>query len=465
MKVLLKNNESTELEFCDLGLGYLAAGLRLRGHDVTLLLRAVTADEFRGILRDVKPDVVGIKVLSTAVPRTIETIEAIRSTIDTTVVIGGPHVTGTPQGRALAHIPADYGFRGEADRSFPEFVSRLGEPDFASRRTEVPGLIYRDNNTIVANPEDCIEFLDDLPFPAWELMPPDQYQSLVAKKSPAASVQITRGCTNRCSFCSEGGRRLRSRSIDNVMAEIRHLVEQFGVREIQFLDSNFLFSKRYIKTLCERILAWRTDLALCAPNGMRVSLVDEAVASLLAKAGFYRANIGIESGSREILRMVKKGITPQLVRETVPILRHHGIHVVGDFMLGFPGETKAQMLETRDLALSSDLTGANFAVYTPMPGTPLYETLVGEGKLAGDQNHRDSDFVTYENRLSELSPDQLRRFRTWCLIRFLFRFRTVKTLFELFADRTMRRTLIKRVYGMYIAKFLKSTKALRHRTG
>jgi radical SAM superfamily enzyme YgiQ (UPF0313 family) len=236
------------------------------------------------------------------------------------------------------------------------------------------------------------------------------------------------------------------------MEEIHLLVKRFGVREIQFLDSNFLFSKRFIISFCEAVLHSDLDLAFCAPNGMRLESLDEEVCRLLARIGFYRANLGVESGSPEILRMVQKHAVPDQFRRKVPLLRKQGIYVVGNFMLGFPGETRDQMEQTLGLALSLDLSGANFAIYTPFPGTPLYEGLVKLGKLEANRTFRNYNYVTYDNELSALSARDLRRFRNWCAFRFLFRWRTVRTLAGVLKDRRLLGSIIKRVYGMYIQK-------------
>lgn len=457
MKIVLTHpiHTSKELEFSDIGLGYLASSLTQAGHSVTLNLHSTDERGLRHLLQE-KTDILGIKVLTSTVYEARQTVELARAVSNSHIVIGGPHVSGDPLG-ALNYTQAEYGFQGEADRSFPQFVSLLAQGVLQEQQESIPGLVYRKRGSITANPSEMINDLDALAFPAWELMPPGKYKSLVCKQNPAAGVITSRGCTNQCSFCAESYKKLRHRSVENVLAEIRYLAERFSVREIHFLDSNFIASKEYIKALCGLILENKLSLAFSAPNGSRLEWVDEEVCSLLKRIGFYRMNVGIESGSPEILRMVCKGFDFTHLSEKISLLRKYGIQVVGNFMLGFPGETKQQMEKTLELAMSLDLTTANFAVYTPMPGTKLYNDLLLEGKLDAAGDFRNHNYVSYENHLSELSPGQLKQFRNRCFLRFMVRWRTVKILYELLQSGLLYNNLTQRIYWMYISRLIKAT--------
>ena len=459
MKVVLTHpiGRSRELECCDIGLGYLAAGLEQAGHEPQLWLRALTPDRFRALLEQERPGVVGLKVFSTSVQETIETIALIRDTLDCVVVVGGPHVTGDA-GRVLDYIAADYAIHGEGDRAFPQLVSLLDAGVLEDTRGDVPGLVRREGERCIANPADVIQNVDDLPFPAWEQMPPGDYESLVCRRSPAASILTSRGCTNRCLFCAESNKELRQRSVGNVLDEIQYLVDRFGVREIQFLDSNFIARRDHIVELCQAVINRSMDLAFCAPNGTRLEAVDDEVCGLLARIGFYRVNVGVESGSQEVLRSAQKGADLRQVVEKIALFRRHKIQVVGNFMLGFPGETHEQLIQTLRLALDLDLTAANFSIYVPFPGTGLYDTLVQEGKLPAEPMFQDYDYVNYGNDLSELSPDELKRFRNKCVRRFLLRWRTIGMLYGLLRDGMDWRSILRRLYGMYLGKYLRGAR-------
>ncbi|OGR42576.1 MAG: hypothetical protein A2X28_11285 [Elusimicrobia bacterium GWA2_56_46] len=456
MKIILMKPlyTSREAEFCDIGLGYLASGLMRGGHDVKLFLRFRSEDEFRAVLAAEKPDMVGIKVLTVNVGAVAKTIKIVRENSKAVIVIGGPHVSGDPSG-VLEYVPADYAMSSEADLAFVELARLLSAGALTDGRKSLPGLIYREAGVIRANPPEVINDLDALPFPAWELMPPGSLPSLVFKRFPAAGIIATRGCSNRCSFCAESCKKLRFRGVESVIAEIKYLVSRFNVREIQFLDSNFTAKKEYIVALCRAILDSGLSLAFCAPNGGRLEHIDEEVCGLLERIGFYRINIGIESGDPAILRAVRKDLDLSLVDEKVRLLRRHGIQTVGNFMLGFPGETRLQMRKTLDLALSLDLTAANFSIYAPMPGTKLYDDLVSGEKIPRGRDFQNYNFVSYENSLSEMSPGELRKFRNYCVTAFILRWRTLKTIAELIKSGIAWNSLVQRIYWMYISKLIR----------
>ncbi len=462
MKVLLMTPAyaTGEAEFCDIGLGYLAAGLLRGGHEVRMSLAPLDEARLASLLAAEKPDLVGIKVLTTNAGAAARTVRTVRECSRAVTVIGGPHVTGDPAG-ALEGVPADYAISGEADLSFPKFSSLLSAGTLEDGKRSVPGLVYREGGAILVNPPELVTGLDALPFPAWELMPPGSHPSLVFKRSPVAGIIATRGCSNLCSFCSESYKKLRFRSVEGVMAEIRYLVERFGVREIQFLDSNFTASKDYVRALCRAIMDSGLKLAFCAPNGGRLEHIDDEICGLLSGIGFYRMNIGIESGSPEILNSVQKGCDLSRLPEKIGLLRKYGIQTIGNFMLGFPGETRLQMQRTVDLALSLDLSAINVAVYTPMPGTKLYDRLAADGRLPRDRVFRNYNFVAYENDLSELSPKELRRFRTRFMLAFLLRWRTLRTVAELIRSGIAWNSLVKRIYWMYVSKMIRRPSAGR----
>ena len=173
-------SSSRELEFADIGLGYLAAGLRLAGHTPDLLLRQLDKARFAEHLTLALPGVIGIKILTSNLGGAAATVRLIRSLGSFTIVVGGPHASGDPL-RVLDQTGADFAFRGEADLSFPLFVSLLERGAPAAEIAAIPGLISRGPNGVRANEPEEIRDLDALPFPAWDLMPPGTYQSLTAR--------------------------------------------------------------------------------------------------------------------------------------------------------------------------------------------------------------------------------------------------------------------------------------------
>lgn len=453
MRVLLTGpvEKVKELEICDIGLGYLASNLLNSGHRVRLQTKSITDAKFLELLKDYQPGAIGIKLLSSEIQKTIRTVRIIREATDCPVIIGGPHVSGD-WARVLQYIPADYAIRGEGDRVLPRFVSMLESGLLADQLRNVPGLVWRDVDGIKSNPPDRIRKLDELPFPAWHLMPPAEHQSLVCKRFPVGNIQAARGCTNACTYCSEADATFRVRSVDNIMNEIRLLANEYGVREIHFLDSNFIYKKDFFMKLSGAILDSGLDLTFCAPNGTRLEAIDEEVCERLARMRMWRVTVGVESGDKDILRSVNKGLDLDIVPSKVNMLRSHGIEVVGNFMLGFPDETREQLQKTLDLALALNLSGANFSIYTPMPGTALFNLLVDQGKLPRDGGFDKWNYSDYQNNLSKLEPEALGRFRRRSVLRFLLRPSIVTKVVKLLRHEGVRKTLFNRFINMYVKR-------------
>ena len=421
----------------DLGLGYLAAALQQGGHSVEIELSRASLsspDAFVARLRRDAYDLIGIKTFSCQVRATRATLDLIRRAApDATIVLGGSHVSADPE-HTLALFPqADYGLRGEAERGLPLLVRALEEGRVGQEAADIPGLIWRDGDATVVNAPSYVHDLDALPLPAWDLMPPKGFPDLpfngYSRRHPIAPMILTRGCPSRCTFCGAGiinGHRLRSRSAENVMSEIRLLTGQYGVREIQFYDSNCAHPRGPLRQVMRQIIAEGIDITWCAPNGIRVDSVDAELVRLMKESGCWQVNVGIESGSPRILRQIRKGISLDAVRRAVRLLRDGGIEVVGFFMMGFAGETREEIRQTIDLAMELPLTGASFSIYSPLPGTEDYLRLSREGQ-DGLGVLDTLDFVSYENNLSALPAAELRAIQRRAYLRFHLRPRVLQS--------------------------------------
>jgi radical SAM superfamily enzyme YgiQ (UPF0313 family) len=416
----------------DLGLGYLASALQRHGHQVDLCLhigRFDTADDYVAYLRAGGYDIVGIKTFSSQVDLTRNTIARIRQALpQATVLVGGPHTSADPKRTFVFFPTADYAFQGEAEIGLPMLVDAIAKGDHSPETlSAIPGLIWRDDEAIKANPLHMLRELDELAFPAWDLMPPASFPERpmngYSRRFPIAPMLTTRGCPHRCTFCGASrinGYRIRARSAENVMAEIRMLTQEFSVREIQFYDSNCASRRGPLREVTRRLIEEKIDITWSAPNGIRLDSVDEELVSLMKASGCYQVNVGIESGSQRILHQMAKSLHLETVRRATRMIADAGIEVVGLFMLGLPGETREDIQATVNLALELPLTGASFSIYCPLPGTEDYERLLAEGILSLDDVNK-FDMVSYENHLSELSPRELRRAQRLAYLRFHLR--------------------------------------------
>lgn len=378
-----------------MGLGYLARALKNHGHDVVVLdslKEELDRNSFIDRIKDLKPEVVGFTMFTPDVLAVQEMSKAVKDW-DSSVITcgGGPHPSGDPEG-VLNMLPAiDYVMKGEGELSFPMLLDSL-EKDKLTEETKrmIPGLAYREGETITQNHQHFSADLDDCGYTLWGPIDPLEYQkyppTLFVRKRPFAPIIITRGCPFRCTYCSGynvTGRKIRSRSIKHVMKEIKELYNDYGIREFHIEDDNFTWNRQYVRDFCKTILEEKLNISWTMPNGVRLDSLDRETLRMMKKAGCYMLIVGIESGSERILKLMKKALSIKMIEEKVALAHEEGFFVHGFFMLGFPGETMEDMQATLDLALRIKLTGANFHIFQPLPGTEVTDSLIEAGKING----------------------------------------------------------------------------------
>ena len=373
-----------------IGLGYLATALRREGHWVSVLdgtKNQMTLRGFREFLAEQEPcDVYGFQTYSCEVDLVRECMRAVREIVPRAVrIIGGAHPSGAPG--CLQELPeADFAFLGEAEISLARFCNVLASGGTAWE--SVPGLLWRENGQTRSTPRYSEPNLDNLGFPAWDLMDPGSYPPAphggFARRFPAAPLIISRGCPYSCTFCGTKnvtGMKMRYRSPANVIEEILLLQRQYGVREIHVEDDNFSAVRREVRKFCEAMIAEKIDMPWYCTSGLRLDLIDEEIAGLMRKAGCYTATIAIESASQRTLNHMKKNLNLAKVPEHIRILRNAGFDLNALFILGYPTETREDIEETIRYAMKLDVQRAQFSNFLPIPGTEAYEFVKARGEI------------------------------------------------------------------------------------
>ena len=391
MKVLLVKpyNLSDHIQ-PSLGLGYLATSLR-KYHDVKILdciKEKITIDKFGKIIEGYRPDVLGIQFYTFDISFIRKALcIAKKANKNIVTIVGGPHPSAAPA-ETLKTIGTDldFLFAGEAEVGLPKLLNILEEEkkDFS----RVPGLAWREDGTIRSNERLLNEDLDSLLMPAWDLIHPETYpesqHGAFFKKFPIAPIMLTRGCPYPCTFCAGGlvsGKKIRKRSIDNVLNEIQLLYSKHGIREFHVVDDNFTQDVSYAKGFLKKLKSLNLDISWAVPNGIRMDTLDDEVLKLMKETGLYLISLGIESGSDEVLRNMRKGTTTAKIRKYVNMIRHSGIDIAGFFIVGFPGETEKTIKDTIKFSTELDLVRANFFTYLPFPGSESYKELSESNEL------------------------------------------------------------------------------------
>ncbi len=376
------------------GLGYLAEAARRAGHEAAIidaLKEELGEAALLARLRDLSPDAVGVLLFTKDLGIVRSLLRGVRRALPRAVtIVGGPHPSAVPT-ETLDYFgdSLDYAFAGEAETGLPLLLSRVASGSVADAHA-VPGLVWRDGIAARANPRTFEDDLDARRV-AWDLIPPGSYprapHGAYFRQFPVAPVVTSRGCPFHCTFCAAecvSGRKIRRRSVENVVDEIAFLRGRHGVREIHIEDDNFTGKKEYVLSFCESLRRAAPGVTWTCPNGVRIDTLDREMLEAMKASGLYFLSVGVESGCDRILRAMKKSLTREKIEEKVRLVHEAGIGVSGFFMLGLPGETAAEMEETVRFALRLPLSRASFANFQPFPGCEEFARLRESGELPVD---------------------------------------------------------------------------------
>lgn len=394
--------------FFPLGLTCLAAQLRSEGHEVIIYDADANVDkneemdfsmletkypdylncinnlnhpiwgEARNIIKQIKPDVVGISVFTTKAAAAFRIAQIVKEIDDSIhVVIGGPHPSVKAEESLKISSFIDFAIRGEGEKSFPSLIQAIEKK---ASYCNVKGLSYKENGKIYHNPPvDLIEDLDTIPLPARDLLlNKDSYTS-----EDMGLMLTGRGCPYSCSFCSSNGvwsRMTRQRSINNVLQEIKQIKAKYKTTQFSFKDDTFTVNRNRVLRFCEEIK--KNDLKIKWDCNVRVNLVDQSLLKTMKESGCNGIKMGIESGSERVLSdIMKKGTTLDQIKNAAKAARKTGLYWTGYFMMGLPGETPEEMKQTLELLKSTKPDFASLSVFEPFPGTELYDNGVAAGYL------------------------------------------------------------------------------------
>jgi anaerobic magnesium-protoporphyrin IX monomethyl ester cyclase len=266
----------------------------------------------------------------------------------------------------------------------------------------VPGTYYKNSDGQVKNTPraELINNLDELPFPARDLVLNCDYNTYRAH-----SIATARGCPYSCAFCADRslwGGRVRRRSVDNVIAELRFLKDTYKPSYVDFVDGTFTFDRKYLATFCKTMIDQKLNIQWRCTA--RYDNLDAELLRLMKKSNCSGLYLGFESGSNRILKTIDKNINAEQSIKISKMVYKSGIPSVTSIMLGLPGEGKEDIEETLKAMkiVKTDLFDINN--YIPLPGTPLYDAISAEDKKNIDWQK--VGFKSLHNHFSNgVSPD------------------------------------------------------------
>ena len=352
------------------GLGFLSQALLDNGIDHEYIdmnhLKGYT--EFKSKLKKLKPDVIGITMVTPGYLRGYKLIKRIRRDFPKAkIIVGGPHVS-TFMHKLLKECPQiDVGFISESENSLVRYLKNQANPE------KIPGVIFKKGRKFIFNPPKLEENIDKLGFPKYEKFDLDKYST--------PSLYTSRGCPFRCVFCTvESYRRkqFRPRSVKSIIREIKYWYGQ-GQNMFNVEDDNFTFDCDRISKLCDAIKKLKyKDIQFALGQGVRADRVDRRLLRKMYNVGFKYATIAVEGGNDKVLRALKKGETIARVEKTIRDACEIGYEVRLLFVVGAEGETYQDVKDCFTLMLKYPIMYGRFNNLFPIPGTELYDWVIKE---------------------------------------------------------------------------------------
>lgn len=416
----------------DIGVAYIARAALNTGAKVEVLdahKEKMGYDEFKHHLKKKRYDLIAFKCLSMDINVVLNYCRAVKE-IDQKIitVLGGAHPSALPE-HIMRSGDVDYVIRGEGELGFAALLNALMSYSIISSEDagKIPCLVYRDgDNRIRINPVVFEEHPDRLDFPAWHLFKIKEYPQLPGGGGKFLPVITSRGCPSVCTFCSSNtihGRTVRNRTPEHVIEEIKWIIKDFNVQKVSVYDNNFTFYKDHAVTFSGLYIKNNFHVKFDVPQGVRLDRIDKEVIKALHEAGCDFMGVGVESGDQETLNKVQKGTTLKMIEDKLKMIKENSdMKLSGFFILGFPHETEADVLKTIDFAVKLPLDYAAFTIFTPFPGTDLFEQMIREGYFSIDNIKWENlvlDKPTFDHR--NVSAEKLKRLQRKAYIKFYFR--------------------------------------------
>lgn len=421
-----------------LGMAYIAGAIRQAGHDVQVIdasaqgidsvekfsegiyLFGLNKEQVNALIDD------GTEVICLSLMFTNnwlydrELIDHLKATRpNATVIAGGEHPTAMPK-LCLSQSALDCIVMGEGEETVIELLDALstGVPP-----ANVAGVAYKGSDGIRINGRRSrARHIEGIAPPAWDLFPLGAYfdnrMTYGVWRGRTLPVMATRGCPYECTFCSSPqmwGRTYEMRPPDDFVNELEHLYHTYNVENFELYDLTAIIKKQWIVDMCREILRRGLHITYQFPSGTRAEAIDSEVAVLLRDSGCKNITYAPESGSKKVLAEVKKKVKIERMLDSIRQSSRAGLNVKLNMVMGFPDDTHSDIWRTFWFLIRCSWNGANDAapaVFSPYPGSALFDRLVSEGRIDADDDSFMYDLIgtydliprrTYSNHISRLS--------------------------------------------------------------
>lgn len=379
MKILLiiPNYGNKQTYFMPLGLLYISSYLKSLGYEVHCLnLNHYPKEKLKETLCYESFDVIGTGGLFIHISPIRFIIQTARRCSPKSKVILGGAIASADTEFILNEVKPDYCVIGEGEHTFGYLLEALQND---SDPRQVTGLAFKENGLIVQTPPTpLVKDLNTLPYPDYEGFEYEHFLKNFSENKRIGYIISTRDCTSKCTFCFRiMGGSYRVRSIDNLLGEIRYLINRYNINELILMDDMFSAHRDRIVEFCRAIkplnIPWECQF--------RVTSVDDGLLGIMKDAGCHIVGYGFESGSPKVLKSMKKGINLQQIERAIRGNIKAKLTLQANFIFGDPVETCETMKETINFTRKFQNISMGYGFIIPYPGTKLYYKLIREEKL------------------------------------------------------------------------------------
>ncbi len=327
-------------------------------------------------------------------------------------------ITSIASGGFLLHRGHEFMTRFEfLDAVLLDFTTEDILKFLENQANRVDNLIYRKDGNIISGERTISRKDFQIPIPRHELFPISKYRLPTAQRKPISTVLTTFGCPFKCRFCIGSTVGYKRRATENVIEELEH-ISSLGIKEVLFADFTFTADKKHVMEICNQMVGKQIDITWSCNAHSRN--LDEEMLLMMKRAGCHTVQIGVESGSEEILKKYLKSTTRETVIRAFNLCKKLKIKALGYFIIGLPGEDKNSVLQTIKFAKELAPDFASFAIATPDIGTPLWEEAIEKGWF--DPLIEEFDSTGYPVMETErLSKSEIWRLKNRANLEFYFR--------------------------------------------
>lgn len=356
----LKGNEGSWMNH---GLAILSSALKSKGHELNLIdLRRLTGwEHFRQVVQERIGEVAGITMMSVDYNAAVNAAKIIKNIKPATKVFaGGPHPSICPE--ELEELSCiDCIVKGEGEVTFPKILDEL------ANGRNLPKVVQGER----------LEDLDGSPWADRDLFESPEEPFVPFLSPPFVTLIAGRGCKYNCNYCQPAerlmfGRKLRRRSVANVIKELKYLNDRYHFNSFMIHDDCLTEDKGWVMEFCRKYKDEGFTQPFVAQSRADIICKNRDMVESLSESGLKLLIIGFESGSDRVLKFLRKGCTRQQNLEATRICKELGIKIWANYMLGLPTETKEEVLETLSMLEEIKPYHCSPAFYTPHPGSDLF---------------------------------------------------------------------------------------------